>query len=162
MQAQQYNNTWKMCHRVFANHLNTKAAKRYYPYLELENRQLLRSLLESPEAFREHISRYAYSFTSQMVFGFRMPRSSDPNLVRLHECFAEWSALEGRTMTALADIYPVLQYLPDVLFPTRRYARASYQKQLAIFLEHWNDAKARVHGETAHVSIDREACSGVG
>ncbi|KAK7932647.1 Cytochrome P450 monooxygenase yanC [Apiospora marii] len=146
----QYNNTWKMCHRVFANHLNTKAAKRYYPYLELENRQLLHSLLESPEAFRGHISRYAYSFTSQMVFGFRTPRSSDPNLVRLHECFAEWSALEGQTMTALADIYPVLQYLPDILFPTRRYARASYNKQLAIFLEHWSGAKVRIVGETAH------------
>ncbi|KAK7992717.1 hypothetical protein PG988_001511 [Apiospora saccharicola] len=144
----QYNDTWKMCHRVFANHLNTKAAKRYYPYLELENQQLLHSLFETPGDFREHISRYAYSFTSQMVFGFRTPRSSDPNLVRLHECFAEWSALEGQTMTTLADIYPVLQYLPDVLFPTRRYAQASFKKQLSIFLEHWNDAKARILGET--------------
>lgn len=145
-----------MCHRAFANHLNTKAAKRYYPYLELENKQLLHSLLETPGDFREHISRYAYSFTSQMVFGFRTPQSSDPNLVRLHECLAEWSALEGQTMTALADIYPVLQYLPDALFPTRRYARASYKKQLASFLKHWNHVKARILGETAHVSADRE------
>ncbi|KAK8878762.1 hypothetical protein PGQ11_000056 [Apiospora arundinis] len=27
-----------MCHRIFANHLNTKAAQRYRPYLNLENK----------------------------------------------------------------------------------------------------------------------------
>ncbi|KAK8068750.1 hypothetical protein PG994_005366 [Apiospora phragmitis] len=146
----QYSDTWKMCHRVFANHLNTKASKRYYPYLELEKKQPLYSLLESPEDFRDHISRYAYSFTSQMVFGFRTPWSSDPNLVRLHECFAEWSALEGQTMTALADIYPVLQDLPDALFPTRRQARASYKKQLVVFLKHWNITNIRLMNKTIH------------
>ncbi|KAK8097624.1 uncharacterized protein PG998_013110 [Apiospora kogelbergensis] len=35
---QQYNEPWKTCHRLFANHLNTKAAARYRSHLDLENK----------------------------------------------------------------------------------------------------------------------------
>ncbi|KAK8045588.1 cytochrome P450 [Apiospora rasikravindrae] len=78
IQCMQYDNTWKMCRRVFSDHLNTiKAARQYHPYLDLESKQLLNSLLESPTDFQGHIRRCAYSFMSQMVFGFRTPESSD-------------------------------------------------------------------------------------
>jgi hypothetical protein len=39
---------------------------------------MLSGFLERPELFLYHIKRYTTSLTTQMIFGFRVPREDDP------------------------------------------------------------------------------------
>ncbi|KAK8121390.1 hypothetical protein PG999_005510 [Apiospora kogelbergensis] len=138
------------------------------PIIVLTSPEKARDLLDTrghiyssrPESYISDISSGRLHFAD--MANSRTPRASDPQLARLHECFAEWSALQGQTMTALADICPVLRYLPDTLFPARRRARGSYRKQLGIFLGRWDGARGRILSGAGHTSSKpkKEAFSG--
>lgn len=74
-----------MIRKMVHNILNIKAARSYVPYQDLENKQMLCDLLEKPDAFIDHIRRYANSLTTQMVFGFRTISTDDPKFKQLFE-----------------------------------------------------------------------------
>jgi hypothetical protein len=141
-----------MCHRVFANSLNAQAAQSYIPYQDLENKQMLTGFLETPERFKDHIRRYTYSLTAQLVFGFRTTDLTDPKLLQLYDGFERWSQLMGRALAVLIDVYPLLRLLPDFLLPMRKYAKGLHQKQLGLFLGHWNNIKKKILTGTDQVS----------
>jgi hypothetical protein len=73
-----------MIRKMVHNILNIKAAKSYVPYQDLENKELLRGLLEKPDTFIDQIRRYTNSLTTQMVFGFRTISITDP---KMHQLF---------------------------------------------------------------------------
>ena len=72
-----------MIHRIIHNILNIKAAVTYLPYQDLENKFLLAGLLETPHDVLNHIRRYSYSLSTQMIFGYRCPDLKDPRLQQL-------------------------------------------------------------------------------
>jgi hypothetical protein len=72
-----------MIRRIVHNNLNIKAAKTYVPYQDLENKNMLLDLLETPDMFIDHIRRYTNSLTTQMIFGFRTTSIHDPKLKQL-------------------------------------------------------------------------------
>jgi hypothetical protein len=72
-----------MIRRIVHNNLNIKAAKTYVPYQDLENKNMLLGLLETPDMFIDHIRRYTNSLTTQMIFGFRTTSIHDPKLKQL-------------------------------------------------------------------------------
>lgn len=65
------------------NILNIKAAVTYVPYQDLENKFLLKGLLDSPDQFLKHIRRFTYSLSTQMIFGYRCVDFYDPKLQQL-------------------------------------------------------------------------------
>jgi len=65
------------------NILNIKAAVTYVPYQDLENKIMLTGLLDSPEDFLNHIRRFTFSLSTQLIFGFRCSDIRDPNLQQL-------------------------------------------------------------------------------
>ena len=69
-----------MIRKMVHNILNINAARSYVPYQELENKQMLVGLLDTPNQFIDHIRRYTNSLTTQMVFGFRTIDINDPKL----------------------------------------------------------------------------------
>lgn len=71
----------KMVHNV----LNVKAATSYVPYQDLENKQMMCDILDTPDAFVDHLRRYTNSLTTQMIFGFRTTSIDDPKLKQLFE-----------------------------------------------------------------------------
>jgi hypothetical protein len=82
---QRYGETWRLIHKLVHNILNIKVAAKYVPYQDLENKFLLAGLLDTPDALFNHIRRFSYSLSTQMIFGFRCPDISDPMLKRLFE-----------------------------------------------------------------------------
>lgn len=72
-----------MIHRMIHNILNIKAAMTYVPYQDLENKVMLTGLLDSPADFLNHIRRFTYSLSTQMIFGYRCSDKYDPNLQQL-------------------------------------------------------------------------------
>lgn len=44
---------------------------------------MLQGLLDEPQAFLDHIRRYTFSLSTQIIFGYRSPSVDDPNLQQL-------------------------------------------------------------------------------
>lgn len=67
------------------NILNIKVAAKYVPYQDLENKVLLKGLLDAPasEHLFNHLRRFSYSLSTQMIFGYRCPDFRDPRLEQL-------------------------------------------------------------------------------
>jgi len=80
---QKYGKFWRMVHRTIHNIMNIKAAVTYVPYQDLENKVMLQGLLDSPRAFHDHIRRFTFSLSTQMIFGRRSPDIDDPDLRQL-------------------------------------------------------------------------------
>lgn len=146
-----------MCHKILYSSLNANKAKEYLPYQDLESRQMLLGLLESPELFAEHIRRFANSLTTQMVFGFRTTDIFDPRLLQLYVEFERWVQLTSNAFLALVDFYPPLRRLPDCLLPLKRTAKELYESEHNLFLSHWQNVLHRISEGGAQVSAQRES-----
>ena len=81
--AQRYGKTWRMIHRMIHNILNINAAVTYVPYQDFENKMMLTGFLDSPQKFLEHLRRYTFSLSTQIILGYRCPNIQDPNLQQL-------------------------------------------------------------------------------
>jgi hypothetical protein len=44
---------------------------------------MLQGLLDEPQALLDHIRRYTFSLSTQIIFGYRSPSVNDPNLQQL-------------------------------------------------------------------------------
>ncbi|KAF2644245.1 cytochrome P450 [Massarina eburnea CBS 473.64] len=83
----EYGEAWRKVRRLAHGVLNVKVARSYVPYQDLENKIMLKGLVDSPHDFINHIRRYTTSLTTQMTFGYRTPTSDDPELVEMfHPC----------------------------------------------------------------------------
>lgn len=83
MILQRYGAFWRSIHKTIHNILNIKAAVTYVPYQDLENKIMLQGLLDEPQALLDHIRRYTFSLSTQIIFGYRSPSVNDPNLQQL-------------------------------------------------------------------------------
>lgn len=81
--VQKYGETWRNIRRIIHNILNIKAAVTYAPYQDLENKIMLKGFLDEPEKFLDHVRRYTFSLSTQLVFGYRCPDMNDPDLKEL-------------------------------------------------------------------------------
>lgn len=88
--VQRYGETWRMIHRMIHNILNIKAAVTYVPYQDLENKMMLVGFLDSPENFLDHLRRYTFSLSTQIIFGYRCSDIRDPNLQQLFWVSDTW------------------------------------------------------------------------
>ncbi|KAF2202007.1 cytochrome P450 [Delitschia confertaspora ATCC 74209] len=145
----EYGPTWRMIRTIIHAILNVKAAASYVPYQDLENKQMLSDLLKEPDKFIHHIRRYSNSFTTQMVFGFRVTSIDDPKLVQLYEGFEKFCEVSGTTIGALLDLFPVLRRLPDALLPIRKYAKRLHKEERELYVGHWMDVKRAIKGGSA-------------
>ncbi|KAK5199669.1 hypothetical protein LTR92_000210 [Exophiala xenobiotica] len=136
-----YGDNWRMIHRIIHNILNIKAAVTYLPYQDLENKFLLAGLLDTPDDFLNHIRRYSYSLSTQMIFGYRCPDLKDPRLQQLFWCFERWGELTGSASAQLADLFPIIQKLPAALTPNVSYATKLHHKERELYVGHWMRTK---------------------
>ncbi|KAG7038557.1 cytochrome P450 oxidoreductase [Colletotrichum scovillei] len=136
-----YGDNWRMIHRMVHNILNIKAAVTYVPYQDLENKILLKDLLETPSDFLQHIRRFTYSLSTQMIYGYRCTDNHDPKLLQLFESFENWGKLSGSSSAQLADIYPFIQSLPSSIAPNVTYAKKLYEIESQNYLRHWMMSK---------------------
>jgi hypothetical protein len=80
---QRYGKFWRMIHKTIHNILNIKAAVTYVPYQDLENKIMLQGFLDEPQDFLDHLRRYTFSLSTQIIFGYRASSNKDPNLQQL-------------------------------------------------------------------------------
>ncbi|KAK5445145.1 hypothetical protein LTS15_010236 [Exophiala xenobiotica] len=143
-----YGDNWRMIHRMIHNILNIKAAVTYLPYQDLENKILLAGLLDTPDDFLNHIRRFSYSLSTQMIFGYRCPDLKDPRLQQLFWSFERWGELTGSASAQLADLFPIIQKLPAALTPNVSYATKLHQKERELYVGHWMRTKRGLEAGT--------------
>lgn len=106
---------------------------------------MLNQLLNTPSTYKNHTRRYTFSATAQIVYGFRVEDITDSRFIGLYDYFETLSDLIGKNLSLLADIYPVLTYLPDCLLPSRPIAKKMHTKTLKFFRSLWDRVKEDVH-----------------
>ncbi|XXG99716.1 hypothetical protein Hte_006057 [Hypoxylon texense] len=142
----EYGDLWKMIRKVSHRIMNVKVAGTYVPYQDLESKALVLELLADPDEFVGHIRRYTASIMTQMTYGFRVTYLDDPRFKEMFNVFDRISALGASPTAALLDFFPLLQYLPDVLLPIRRQAKAVHKKEYNLFLGQFANTRSRALG----------------
>ncbi|KAK0664850.1 Cytochrome P450 monooxygenase yanC [Lasiodiplodia hormozganensis] len=150
MLAMHYGPTWRMMRKMNHALLNVNAAKSYVPYQDLENKQMLVDLLETPDALLQHVRRYSASLTASIVFGWRAPSYGDARVNQFYEAFDKFVALAQTAGAALSDFYPIIRKLPTFLQPRQSEARRHHVEEKALYLANWLDAKRAVAAGTAN------------
>ncbi|KAH6625117.1 cytochrome P450 [Boeremia exigua] len=139
--AMKYGALWRKLHKMIHNILNIRAAVAYVPYQDLENKQMLFDLLNTPNDFEGHLRRYSNSLTTQMVFGFRTTDNNDPKLKQLFDGFQKWGELIQIPSAQLLDLFPILRRLPASLRPNFQHAQQLHKDEMGLYLGHWMKAK---------------------
>ncbi|KAK5080915.1 hypothetical protein LTR05_008231 [Lithohypha guttulata] len=147
-----YGDTWRGIHRMIHNILNMKAAVTYTPYQDLENKIMLKGFLEEPQIFLDHVRRYTFSLSTQLIFGYRCPDMNDANLKELFN-FANWGELAASGSAQILDLFPILQKLPKWLAPNVKYAESLFKKESAHYLRMWMRAKEGLRNGDSHVRM---------
>ncbi|KAF2685185.1 cytochrome P450 [Lentithecium fluviatile CBS 122367] len=145
----EYGDAWRKVRRLAHGVLNVKVARSYVPYQDLENKIMLKGLVDAPNDFINHIRRYTTSLTTQMTFGYRTPTSDDPELVEMFHNFDELSELAGTQVAALLDLFPIARRLPDFLLPMRKRGRAVHVREKKLFMKHFLNARKQLSSGTA-------------
>jgi len=141
-----------MAHRVYHSILNIKAAKSFVPYQDLENKQMLQGFLDRPDAFIDHLRRYSFSLTTQMIYGFRTPTLDDWRLKALFHNLHQFSKAMGTAGAMILDILPLLRALPDSIVKSRAHAKKLHDIELKFHKGNWMDVKTKLKAGTAKVS----------
>ncbi|KAJ8128204.1 hypothetical protein O1611_g5430 [Lasiodiplodia mahajangana] len=144
MVSMEYGEEWRTQRGIVHNSLNIKASRTYVPYQDLENKAMLLGFLEQPSRFFNHIRRYTYSISTQMIFGFRTLAIDDPKLEQLIHGFEKWSEVAGSQTAAFLDVFPLLRHLPDIFLPFKRYAKKLYEKEYDLYIGQYLTAKRKL------------------
>ncbi|EXJ87216.1 hypothetical protein A1O3_04175 [Capronia epimyces CBS 606.96] len=136
-----YGDTWRIIHRLIHNILNIKVAAKYIPYQDLENKFMLEGLLDTPENLFNHLRRFSFSLSTQMIFGYRCPRYDDRRLEELFYTVDGWGQVSESGTAQLADLYPILQKLPAFLLPAVNKAKHVNKVGTALYKGLWLQAK---------------------
>lgn len=143
--------------------LNINVIKTYYPYQDLESKIMLSSMIDSPQEFLTHLRRYNYSFTTQMVYGFRCPTIDDERLKILFQVnmqnqinlrrtrnadnvktFHKWTDAVESVSSFVFDAFPILQKLPTFLTPIVKHAKKLHEVESENYMHHWLATKKRL------------------
>ncbi|KAI8932188.1 hypothetical protein NX059_011068 [Plenodomus lindquistii] len=149
MASMVYGDTWRTSRKLMHSMLHVQAAKTYVPYQDLECKQMLVDLLDKPDRFADHIKRFTYSLTAQMVYGFRAVDIQDPRLVQFYNGFDQFAKVVASQTSALLDLYPILRWLPEFCLPALREARALGRKERKFYNGLWFEAKEHIKNGTS-------------
>ncbi|PCH43939.1 cytochrome P450 [Wolfiporia cocos MD-104 SS10] len=107
-----YGDTWRMHRRWFQNGFLARSALDGYRHLQQrEVYNLLSRLLETPDAFLEHIRGYAAALVTEIAYG-HTATSSDDEFIRMAEDAMEGTVEAGGAAATMVDFFPFLKHLP--------------------------------------------------
>ncbi|KAF7369234.1 putative cytochrome P450 [Mycena venus] len=108
-----YSEKWKLLRKATQATLTPQASARHLPIQQAEAIQLAHDLLQSPEAFYNHIQRYSNSVILSVLYGKRAPRYETPETVTFYKVEHEWVTLLEPGATPPMDFFPFLKYVPE-------------------------------------------------
>ncbi|KAL0956441.1 hypothetical protein HGRIS_002589 [Hohenbuehelia grisea] len=116
-----YADRWRRHRRIMHQHFRPQAAVRYRHH-ELDNvHHLLRSLLDHPVDFWDHLRMFVSSAPLSLIYGYQAKELDDPFITTPERAGLLLSNIVNFG-GAIADVFPVLHYLPS-WFPGAGFKR---------------------------------------
>ncbi|GJE97160.1 cytochrome P450 [Phanerochaete sordida] len=125
----QYGDAWKEHRKAFVRHFRPETITDYYQNQTKSVRSVLQALLDSPEAFQEHIQLMTGTLILNAVYGLEVDRDdtvldmAERAVSTLHE------VADGHVY--MADIVPAIKYLPSWV-PGTGYRRQANKWKLLV------------------------------
>ncbi|PPQ87190.1 hypothetical protein CVT25_015020 [Psilocybe cyanescens] len=133
------NHVWKTSRKAIQPLVTPQAVQTHLPISETETTQLLYDILHGPEVdFRSHVSRFAFSFITSVLFGKPAPRYNSPESTQYRE-YTHQLLKTVSPEAAPVDLIPILKYIPERWAPFKQLWRETRRLQRALyfsFLEH--------------------------
>lgn len=154
-EIQRYGQDWRIQRKIIHSALNIRRFKAYLPYQDLESKQMLRDILDSPEHYVQHLQRYSFSAMTQLALGFRTTSENDPRLQLIFKIIDAFGAVILDPNANLFDAFPLLRHLPSFVSSTKRRAKKAAKTNTECFVGHWNNTKQKYFNKSANVSRDQ-------
>ncbi|KAI5889190.1 cytochrome P450 [Schizophyllum commune H4-8] len=135
---------WRKLRKASQMLLAPSVVKTYQPLQEGESTQLAFDLLESPERFFDHISRYGNSLVLAILYGRRSPRIETPTALAIVEILNHWVTYLEPGATPPVDVFPIFKWIPEWMAPWVVRARKIRDMRAALYLGLFDDCRARV------------------
>ncbi|KAJ7495381.1 cytochrome P450 [Mycena latifolia] len=116
-----YGDTWRTNRRLLNQTFNVNAVRQYRPLELTASRAVLQRLLESPDAFFDHLCHMAAELIMEVTYGIHVKSSDDPFIALVHQAVhaASMASVPG---AFLVNTFPYLKYIPT-WFPGAGFKR---------------------------------------
>lgn len=152
----QYGPRWRQLRKHSHDLLNRTAAVKYQPVQDFESKQVLRDLLDRPEAFYTIHRRYSASVIMLISYGYRIPSLDDPLIRKIYTVLDHLTEMTAPGAHAV-DSFPSLAALPEVLLGRwRTHGRRIFEHDSAVYMDLWRRLKAEVAAGTARDCFCRD------
>ncbi|KAL1721917.1 cytochrome P450 [Schizophyllum commune] len=135
---------WRKLRKASQMLLAPSVVKTHQPLQEGESTQLAFDLLETPERFFDHISRYGNSLVLAILYGRRSPRIETPTARAIVEILNHWVTYLEPGATPPVDVFPLLKWIPEWMPPWVARARKIRDMRAALYLGLFDDCRTRV------------------
>ncbi|KAG2359073.1 cytochrome P450 [Suillus spraguei] len=123
-----YSDEWRLHRRIFHQSFRPEGAKAYLPIQLRKSRQLLESIIESPERYQHHIELFSSSIIMSAVYDYEAKPNGDPLLLIAEKAINVFLELATLRTSIILEAFPFLLKLPS-WFPGARFKRLSIQSQ---------------------------------
>lgn len=114
--VQPYGKEWQTRRRMLHQGLNPSALRLYKPVQEAEAARLCAAILNQPSSYEGHIDRFTASVVFSIAYGHRID-SMDSKIIRQRLDFMQYSASLNVPGRYLAESFPWLKYMPNIVAP---------------------------------------------
>lgn len=135
-----YGQRWRVHHRLQASLLNIRMSQLYRDLQDLESKQLVFDFLTHTD-FAERFHRYSASLIFGLAYGRRTPRGDEPEVQTVDKIMHVLN--NALLKTWIVDIYPVLNNLPELFAPWKRYADRMHEFEREFFTDILDDAESK-------------------
>jgi cytochrome P450 len=136
-----YATRWRTIRKVAHNLLGVHRVKQYIPYQELESEQLVTEIMDQPTEVLECLRRFSFSVMTSMLYGRRTETMQDPHFVKSFKVIEDEMELISAVDAIMFDFFPVLQWLPTWLSPTKRRTRNLKKGYQSTTMDLWHEVK---------------------
>ncbi|KAK2053410.1 cytochrome P450 [Colletotrichum caudatum] len=143
-----YGPKWRKARKTVTDFLKDDEVDKLAALQNAESSQMMHELLSEPRGYHNHILRYFGAIILSSVFGTRGRDFTDQAKIKqFFACQAEWAGMLDQGAVPPFDVFPFLQYVPDVMTPWRGWrkrAAALKDKQNGLYHDLFEEAKARI------------------
>ncbi|KAK7006163.1 cytochrome P450 [Favolaschia claudopus] len=150
------NALWRRWRRVLHGAFMQKATETYKPIQNLESKQLMYELSQTPAKYREHLERYATSVAVVVTYGRRVHDIYNDEVVCLNRQSMDYLTSVNIPGKYVVESIPALLYLPSFLTPWRTAALKQRTRDIEYLTRLVHEVKAKMASGRATQSFCRQ------
>ncbi|CAG8952212.1 hypothetical protein HYFRA_00000952 [Hymenoscyphus fraxineus] len=139
-----YGPQYRALRKISHTCLNVTQSAGYRPVQDLESKQLLFDLLNTPEQFYDHNRRYSASVIISVTYGHRIPDWNNGLADQIYKVINNLQQFASPG-TWIVDTFPSLTAFPEVFFGKwKSFGRKCFEHDAPIYLGLWNSLKREI------------------